>query len=148
MISEDLFHENNLDVFIPNDGVEFIYSILQNVGYRDFTSTQARTHGLQIIRQLVKMDLIEVFHWGEHHEMLSNLNLDENQTIQLIENIWFPGADYSDFLGIPMFGHKAWYLEALKKVGLTSTTDWKTFVKENIGDMEQWIMENRPEKKT
>ena len=147
MNSKLLFQQKNIDLFHP-EGVEFIYSILQNLGYRDFTSKQARIHGLQVIRQLFEMDLIAVFHWGEHHNLLSNLGLNKDQTIQLIDNIWFPSADYSDFLGMPMFGHKEWYLEALKRAGLTSTTDWKTFVKDKIDDLEQWIEENRPKNTT
>ena len=44
-----------------------------------------------------------------------------------------------------MFKHKDWYVDALEKKGLTSTTDWKTFVKEKIGDLEKWIEDNRPQ---
>ncbi|MBO0324184.1 hypothetical protein J0X14_17880 [Muricauda sp. CAU 1633] len=144
MIVENIFDEQNLDLFIPNDGVEFIYSILQNLGYRDFTTKKARKHGLDVLNKLFELDLIEIFSWGKHHDLLNNLNLTKNQTIKLIDNIWFVGADFEDFLNMPMFRHKDWYLKALDNEGLTSTTNWKTFVNEKIGDLEQWIEKNRP----
>ncbi|WP_067032132.1 hypothetical protein [Allomuricauda sp. CP2A] len=144
MIKENIFAKENLNLFAPNDGVEFIYSILQNLGYRDFTTKRARSHGLAVIKQLFELDLIEVFSWGENKKLFDNIILTKNQTLALIDNIWFIGADFSDFISMPMFKHKEWYIEALKKEGLNSTTNWKTFVKEKIGDLEQWIEKNRP----
>ena len=40
-----LFDKGNLNLFIPNDGVEFIYTILQNTGIRDFKTNEAREKG-------------------------------------------------------------------------------------------------------
>ena len=49
-----------------------------------------------------------------------------------------------NFYGMVTFGSKKWYVNKLEEQGLTDTTDWETFVKNKIGDLEQWIEENRP----
>lgn len=144
MIKQDLFDKENLDVFMPNDGVEFIYSILQNLGYRNFTTKTAREHGLKIIYQLFDLELIEIFHWGRYNKIFENITFDKTQTLRLINNIWFEGADYSDFVGMIIFKHKDWYLKSLEKEGLTHSTNWKWFVENKIGDLEKWIEKNRP----
>lgn len=141
---EYLFDNRHIDVFSPYDGVEYIYSILQNTGHHDFTTRKAREHGLAVIGGLFDLELIEVFSWGDYQKLFYNLNLDRNQIVKLIDNIWFIGADYSDFIGMPMFKHKDWYIKALEKLGMTHTTDWKTFVEKKIGNLEKWIEENRP----
>lgn len=146
MIKQDLFDKENLDIFIPNDGVEFIYSILQSLGYRDFTTKVAREHGLKIINQLFALDLIEIFHWGNYNKIFKNVIFNKIQTLRLIENIWFEGADYSDFIGMIIFKHKDWYIKALEKEGFTHTKNWENFVKEKIGNLEKWIKQNRPKK--
>lgn len=125
--------------------MEFIHSILQNIGYRDFTTKQARIDGLKVIAQLFDLDLIEIFHWGNHQNVLNGIKLDKSEIIKIIGNIWFVGADYSDFMGMSMFRHKDWYVEALKREGLKlNGMDWKTFVEEKIGNIEKWIEKNRP----
>ena len=142
---ENIFHLKNIDLFMPNDGVEYIYSILQNLGYHDFTTRIAREHGLNTIRQLFELDLIEVFSWGKHQNLFSNLDFTAQQKMKLIENIWFVGADFSDFVEMVMFKHKDWYLKELVNEGLQTTgVNWKTFVDDRIGDLENWINQNRP----
>lgn len=141
----NIFDEKNIELFSP-EGVEFIYNILDSVGITDFKSLEAKNIGLTIIKKLFGLGLIEVYHWGTYHEDLNGQELSLKQIIALIEKVWFVGADYPDFFGMPMFKYKDWYLKALEKEGLTITTNWKTFVKEEIGDLEQWIEKNRPKK--
>jgi hypothetical protein len=105
---------------------------------------EARQEGLSILQNLFKLKLIEIFHWGKHHEIIKQLDLNTKQTIKFIDVTWFEGADFEDFVDMPMFKYKDWYLNALKNEGLTHTTNWKSFVEEKIGNLEKWIEENKP----
>lgn len=143
MTNKEFFDINNIELFMP-DGVEFIYTILQNIGFTDFSTNEAREKGLETIKKLLELNLIDVFHWGEHHSSLKDENISNDELICHLENIWFNGADFEHFSNMIMFKFKDWYLSALKNAGLTNTTNWKTFIKENIGDLEKWIEENKP----
>ena len=95
--NKKLFSEKYINLFIPGDGVEFIYSILQNSGISDFASSKSRVKGLEIISTLFSMELIEVFHWGEEHEALKNKNLSKEETLEYIEKAYRDGFVYDWF---------------------------------------------------
>lgn len=140
MKNSDLFTDSNIDLFMP-DGVEYIYNVLQNIGWDEYTSVEAREEGLQVLSRLFEMDLIEVFSFGNYQKKLKNRRLSNNEIINHLRKVWFVGADFNDFLGMPMFKYKDWYLNALKEEGFSDKTDWRRFVDECIGDLEQWIKE-------
>lgn len=142
-----LFDKKKILLFEPYDGVEFIYSILQNIGhYPNFTTLKARREGLIVIYQLFKLDLIEIFHWGKYHDELKDKKLSIFEKMMYIQELWFIGANFEDFHNMTMFKYQDWYMSELEKLGMNHTTDWKEFVKIKIGDLEKWIEENRPEK--
>ncbi|MCF8716464.1 hypothetical protein JM658_16680 [Joostella atrarenae] len=143
MKNETLFDEKYINLFSP-DGIEFIYSILQSLGYLDFKSSEAREKSISVIERLFELDLIEIFHWGDYQNMLKDRQFTTSETITHIKKVWFVGADFSDFYRMPMFKFKEWYLNSLREQGLEECTDWKIFVEEKIGSLEQWIEENRP----
>jgi hypothetical protein len=141
---EDLFQEKHIELFMP-DGIEFIYNILENICHsKDFKSTEVKREGLNVISILCDLDIIEVFHWGKLEPNISKTNFSKEDLINFVEKVWFEGANTQDFYSMPMFTYKKWYLDALEKKGLTIFTHWKTFVKEEIGDLEKWIEEVRP----
>jgi hypothetical protein len=148
IIKKDLFKEDKIGLFAP-DGVEFIYNVLENLGYykdfsKNFTTEEARSHGLQSIEILCDLELIEIFSWGIHIPKISKRDFSKRELIEYLREVWFVGASTQDFYSMPMIKYKDWYLKALEEKGLTHTTHWKTFVKEEIGDLEQWIEEVRP----
>ncbi|MBD1259904.1 hypothetical protein HZY62_04840 [Maribacter polysiphoniae] len=141
----ELFKEDFIELFMP-DGIEYISTILANIGYtyKNESSSSAKKHGLEVIEKLLELDLIEVFYWGKYDDKLKDLTFSNSEIINKIDSLWAVGMHGPDFYRMPMFKYKNWYLDALKKEGLTQTTNWKTFVKEKIGDLEKWIEENRP----
>lgn len=139
----NIFDKKNINLFTP-DGIEFISDILQSIGYDDFTTNEARRDGLRTINKLFELELIEVFHWGNYQNELKNKVIPDFDKMMYIQELWHKGADFEDFTNMPMFKFKDWYLNALNKNGMTSTTNWGNFVKKNIGDLEKWIKENRP----
>ncbi|WP_222984448.1 hypothetical protein [Flagellimonas meishanensis] len=148
MTKEELFNKKsvNIDLFHP-EGVEFISSILQNLGYtytNEFTE-EAREHGLNTIEKLLELELIEVYHWGDYNEKLNGKLIPNIRIMRYLAELWQKGAKTPDFYGMPMFKYQKWYLDALKKVGFEYRgIDWKSFVKEKLGDLELWIEQNRP----
>ena len=135
-----IFRDENLLLFEPYDGVEYIHSILQNVGYYpDFKSLEARRNGLRVINKLFELDLIEIHHWGKYENELKSKDISIFEKMMYIQELWFIGAGFEDFYDMPMFRYKGWYLKELEKLGMTNTTDWKDFVKNKIGNLENWI---------
>jgi fructose-specific component phosphotransferase system IIB-like protein len=145
----NLFKEENLNIFTP-DGIEFIHFILANIGYyqvlndKSHLTAQAREDGLKVVEILCDMELIEVFHWGQEIPNISKTNFEKTELIAFLRKVWKIGTETHEFDGLPMFIYKKWYLDALEKKGLTIYTNWKKFVEEEIGDLEQWIEEVRP----
>lgn len=146
MTTKDLFKDNYIELFMP-DGIEYISNILANIGYtyKNESSNKAKKHGLEVINKLLELDLIEVFYWGKNDNDYRGSQLLNSEIIALIDSFWFEGAHGPDFYGMPMLKYKNWYLDALKKERLTSTTSWKQFVKEKIGNLGEWIEQNRPQ---
>ncbi|MDY7395713.1 hypothetical protein UMM65_10700 [Aureibaculum sp. 2210JD6-5] len=141
----NIFDKKNIFLLEPYDGIEFIYSVLQNIGhYSDFTTLKARRDGLKVINQLFVLDLIEIFHWGKYQRELNDKKLSIFEIMMYIQELWFIGANFENFHNMPMFKYKNWYISELEKLGMTHTTDWEEFVKNKIGDLEKWIKENKP----
>lgn len=145
MKTKELFDKKNIELFMP-DGVEYIYTILQGIGYsnNNFKSRKGRQEALEIIQKLFELELIEVFRWGEHHNKLKDKDISNEEIMKHIKEVWFIGADFEDFISMPMFKYKDWYLNALEKGGENFSL-WIDFFNE-IGDLEKWIEENRPKK--
>lgn len=61
-----------------------------------------------------------------------------------IDNLWKNNTEFPDFYNMVWFGYQSWYIEGLNRLGFERTRNWETFVREKIGDLEQWIEENKP----
>jgi hypothetical protein len=142
----NIFNKKYLNLFLPNDGVEFLQNIMFGLRYtyKDLSSKKAKNDTLFVVQRMLELDLIYVFHWGDKNEFLKDKQFSIKETINYIDSIWFEGADYSDFYGMIMFGHKKWYTDKLENLGMTQTTNWEKFVQDEIGDLEKWIEENKP----
>jgi hypothetical protein len=142
----DIFYSRYINLFLPNDGVEFLFNIINELGYNvdKPLSVKERENILFVIDQLFKLDLIYVFHWGKNHNEMKNKKYTIVETLNHINTMWFEKAYYPDYYGMIMFGHKKWYTDKLENLGLTETTNWEQFVKNKIGDLEKWIEENKP----
>ncbi|WP_298364850.1 hypothetical protein [uncultured Lutibacter sp.] len=145
----NIFDNKYINLFLPNDGVEFLFNIINDgLGYNvnKPSSLHEREETLFIIEKLFKLDLIYVFHWGENHEKMKNEKFTIAETLNYINSIWFEKAYYPDYYGMVMFGHNKWYTNKLESLGMTDRTDWKWFVKNKIGNLEKFIEDNRPPK--
>lgn len=143
MTDKEFYNTKNIELFMP-DGIEFLGSLLVYTETNPRNTSESRDYGLQILSKLLNKDLIEVFHWGKLQDEYKDKNFTNNEIIEAVKKEWYLGADFPDFYLMPMFKYKDWYLNALEQRGLTSTTFFKTFVEEEIGDIGAFIEEHRP----
>jgi len=145
MISNDIFKGKTINLFAPNSN-EYLYDYIYLLEYKDEDANnwKSRLVILSVLKYLLKLKIIYIYSWCDE-----NLN-DENRSIdEIISQInikWKKNTIFPDYYNIVMFGTQNWYIEKLTKLGMTNTTNWETFVKDNIGNLEKWIEENRPEK--
>lgn len=55
MTKKELFDIENLELFMPNDGVEFIYSVLGSLGFHDYTTKKAKEKGMAAISMMFEL---------------------------------------------------------------------------------------------
>lgn len=73
------------------------------------------------------------------------IKLSNEEIINEINNNWFEDISWEDFYFMLWFRFQDWYKDRLIAEGLVNKPmKWNDFVKNNIGDLEQWIEENRP----
>jgi hypothetical protein len=138
MTDQEFYNKKNVDIFAP-DGVELLNRLIEWTTPLPINTPEARKHAIQLTEKLLEKELIEVFRWANPVNDFSKEGI-----LNYVKSVWFVGADYPDFYGMPMFKYKDWYLKALEQRGLTNTTFFKTFVEEEIGDIGAFIEEHRP----
>ncbi|MCE2612663.1 hypothetical protein LVD13_06745 [Flavobacteriaceae bacterium D16] len=143
----DLFSKEHIDLFCPYDSLEFIHNILSNIGYgfENEASKEAKADGLAVIRKLLELNLLEVFHWGPEHSSRKGKSYTNEEILDYVDAIWKEGTQYPDFYGLVMFKYKDWYTNALEEEGLTMFTDWRTFANTKIGNIEDFIKKHSPQ---
>ena len=76
---------------------------------------------------------------------LRKWNLSDTEIVNKIDEIWFEGAKFPNFYDMVWFEYQDWYIKALEKKGFVNNiTNWESFVKNKIGNLEKWIEENKP----
>ena len=147
--SSYLYIDSRVDIFCPmyNEYLWDIISIIKNDN-KYISDSLLKEFTLSYINEMLSKDLIYIgSEWNKNKRLIKWIKPIE-QTINDIAKMWFEGADFGDFYGMVWFGYEDWYLEALKNEGFRNKKMlWKDFVKNNIGDLEQWIEKNRPKTK-
>ena len=139
-----LFKPNNIDLFCPWTN-EYLFDYIYALGYtdKDLSNSKIKTEVLFVLKMLLSYQVINIYDWGEDSP-LSTTNITPDETISEIDRIWFDAATYEDFFKMVMFGTPDWYTHKLKEMGMTETTNWQTFVNNNIDDLKKWLEENQP----
>lgn len=140
----NIFEEEYLGLFTPN-GIEYIWGVYMHLGISDNESSLPKNKMiiLNVIEKLMNYSILQVVEWYQKPELNSKV-LTVKETIQNLDEIWSKKAKYPDFYNMVYFASPDWYVNKTSELGLTMTTDWKDFVKEQIGDLEKWIIKNRP----
>lgn len=142
-----IYKEEYINLFLPNDGVEFLFNIINDglgIEVNSPLSLENREKTLMVIKELLKLKLIYVSSWCRSQRFIKKKTLSVGETMDILDNIWFKEAKYPDYYDMVKFRHKDWYVQKLEELGFDHFTDWKWFVKNKIGNLENWIEENRP----
>ena len=144
MISKNIFKNEYINLFCPNSN-EYLFDYIYILGFKDIDSKnwKSRLVVLSVIEYLFKLKIINIYNWPNNPE-LDKKKMTIKEIIVTIDNLWDYNATFPDFYGIVIFGSQNWYVEALKKNGLSQTINWENFVKNKIENLENWIEENKP----
>lgn len=138
----------NLNLLAPCSN-EYLFNYIYLLGYTDEDLRNSQNYNnikyevIEVLKQLFIIEVIEVQNWCNNSE-LNNKYLTIEDTIKNIDKIWFEGATFPDFYQMVLFGTPKWYTDKLWELGITHTTNWENFVSDKIGDLKQWIEDNKP----
>lgn len=141
MTKKELFEPKN--IYLTSPSIELLPEIIGMLGYsaKQYDDKKTRDDVLSTLKILFELNIIYVYKWLNNPD-LNEKKMSIDEILSTINRLWFKGAQYPDIYVIVMFGPQKWYVDKLRKVGLTDTTDWKWFVDNNIGDLEKWIKKN------
>ena len=144
MIRKYIFYEENISLFAPSSN-EFLYNFIYQLGYKDEDANdwKARFIVLSVIKELFELRVLSVHSWC-NDEKLNNENLSIDEIINRIDYLWKKNTKYPDYYNMLVFGTQKWYIDKLRSLGMTNTTDWNSFVEKKIGNLEKWIELNKP----
>jgi len=141
-----LYTKERIDVFCPNH-TEYLWDIIAVIkNDNKYISENVLKHfTLAYVAEMIEKEIIHVGNEWISNNTLKYWELSKEEVINKIDEMWFKNAEYPDFLEMVWFGYQNWYIEALKNVGNGKEKIlWKDFVKNNIGNLEKWIEENKP----
>jgi len=135
---------NNYSFYIPNN-IELIFDFFGDLAIKP-NKPYSKKEKYEVLQWVGKLLKSEILYAGEYdnEKKFKKWNLPINEIIQKIECEWNEDLEFPEFYNLVWFSYQKWYIEALKKRGLTETKDWNNFIKNEIGDLEKWIKENKP----
>ncbi len=105
-------------------------------------TTEKKKKVLSKIRQMLDKEIL--FLSERKNDKFIKWNFSTDEAIRRLENLWNDDTQFSDFYNMVWFGYQEWYIDKLHSLGFKKAENWNDFLNEKIGDLEQWIEENRP----
>lgn len=130
--------------YIPNK-IELLFDFFGDLDIKISKpySKDKRENVLKWVRKLLEKNVLYAGEFNREKKF-EKWNLPVNQIILKINSEWGENIDFPEFYNLVWFSYQKWYLEKLKDLGYNESIDWNWFVKNKIGNLEQWIEENRP----
>ncbi|RXG31858.1 hypothetical protein [Leeuwenhoekiella marinoflava] len=144
MNRKELFQPHNMNLLCPHS-FEYLHELLGMLGYssKQYHLQEAREKVFDTLEILFDLEILNIYDWVKKPD-LNNKKIPVKKILQEIDTLWDINSEFDHFYDFLIFGNENWYVEQLIKLGLTHTTNWLLFVKYEIGDLENWIEENRP----
>lgn len=146
MIKVNIFDERYLDFLCPfyTENLHTIISWVKMNNNKDLSSIEIKFIVLSILDYLLKNKILFV-EFGISEGVEFNLsNLNKNEVLKFIDDKWGDEYSFDILYTLAWFKFEDWYRDGLIKIGLNEMRDWKTFVKSEVGDLGNWIEENKP----
>lgn|SRR5690606_1194456 len=144
--SSCLYINSRIDIFCPlyNEYLWDIMSIIKNDN-KHISDKLLKEFTLSYINEMIDKDIIYVGNKWSEDKSLIKWKYSKDEIIDKIDKMWNEDATFPDFLEMVWFGYQDWYINALKKMGLGQEKIlWRDFIKNNIGNLEKWIEDNKP----
>ena len=127
-------------------GTENLWHIISKIRESDNSKNiefnVLKSYTLDILNTMIDYDMISICFAFENETIKSE---EYSDLVKRIENTWIQETDFSDLYTMVWFKFNDWYVDGLKKEGLSESTDWNMFTKK-IGNLENWMEKNRPDK--
>lgn len=145
MRSQEIFNEH-INLLSPYP-FEYIHELLGLLGYssKQYNTFKAKRDTLETLAVLLDLEMLKVCDWVKEPE-LNQKKMSKTEVMLYICLFWSEKVEFDHFYDTTLFGTQKWYLEKLEKLGMTHSTNWEAFVRDKIGDLEEWIENNRPKK--
>lgn len=113
---------------------QYLYHFVQNVKevYPDLPEETLKQKVLNVINILLQKKIIAIHNL--HDEKKWNLTIE--QSLKKINEIWFKGAKYPDFINMMFFKYQDWFYQKLRKEGYDFKSNWVEYVQKN-----EWLEE-------
>lgn len=136
-----------IDLYCPLNAEhlwDFIAAVLDEKNEKYSARKETKKEVLKIIAKQLKFKLLYAGNNWRNQSAIERWDLTNDEVMKKIDEIWFENAKYPDFFNMVWFRYEDWYKNKIEELGMTQTTNWKDFVKNKIGDLEQWIEDNKP----
>ena len=113
---------------------------------RDLDFENLKLITLNVLEYLIDNDIIYILdpNWMKNKEYTQS-KLSKESIINIANEKWSHNISDEEFYDLFWFRFQDWYTTKLVEKGLTYYSfDWNEFINEKIGNLEQWIKENRP----
>ncbi|MGG8498145.1 hypothetical protein ACQY1Q_17225 [Tenacibaculum sp. TC6] len=117
-------------ILICSNEHEYIYNFIQNVTevFPEFSEDEIKNKVLDIIYYLLYKNILIM----KNHKNEEAYKLTPDESIDLINQMWFKGASYIDFINMVFFEKQEWFIKELKKMGYNFKDNWIDFSKNNL----------------
>lgn len=145
MIKIDIYSNDFIDILCPFN-IESLWDIIAKIKDErpKIKYEPLKKNVLNIVAYLLDEKLIFLIDHITNDKKFIKSDLSNQEVMKMIDIKWESNIEFGELYTLAWFKFEDWYRNALVKKGLTYTTNWKNFVKNEIGDLKEWININKP----
>ncbi|EAQ48230.1 hypothetical protein [Leeuwenhoekiella blandensis] len=109
---------------------EFIYHFTQNVKecYPKASEQEVKSISLILMGLLLEKKFLQVYDFYSQEPLGSTTE----DSLETIDNLWFEGASYIDFISLVNFTLQEWFVNLLKEKGYNFQDNWLEYISEHL----------------
>jgi len=133
-----------LEFYCPHS-IELLFDLFYkfNIKTNESYNKKSKQLVLNAIKVLLSQNIIMLGSFDDGENFIE-WNIKKEDVLKKIDRKWKIDAEFPDFYNIVWIKYQDWYVYKLKDMGFKSTTNWSSFIENEIGDLEQWIKDNKP----
>jgi len=145
MNKKNLSKKNYIDLLDPYS-TECFWHIVSKIKDHDkkIEFSELKLSALHILEYMLENKIVFIIEKITQDKRIIRDKRTTNEVLKYIDKSWNEETEFIDLYNLAWLGFENWYKNDLIKIGLKETINWKHFVKNNIGDLMNWINENKP----